>query len=192
MRENLNVFSIATYITTLGEIKHIIAINGKTTEGSDAFELTKFIEQRFGGFDDISVAYSPKGVRLFVTPSFIGWLPRDNHGEVKQYEMFISDEIAREIAHNSKIYLTADKVMCVTCRMAKEQYEILNKRGISIDFFEDRTLQTKTDYDEQFPGTWDEDRFKEFYRDWFKQNHIPNYETILNELWEKYKHDDFR
>ncbi len=186
------VISIATGITTDGFIKHIVAVEGKENE-----DVRKIIQDEFGIDNIITVAYIPNFEdRKFTVPQ-LDMMPRENHGEVLSFEEWMR---ANNIASKSKLFLTTDKYMCVTCQITGELFKILNlKEGkkILIEVYEDAKRDPSAHFTDSLPEnrnghSYTYDDFKGDYEQWFIDNNIQNYEPILKRLWEKYKYGNVR
>ncbi len=129
------VVSIASYMTKKGDINHIIAVNGQTSEsggGKAKMEgAVKQLNKMFANSPSVTIANSPTGdPRYKVMEGVGGNLLRKNHAEVKIFEA-----LQGRTDIGSKIYLTADKKMCVTCKMVKKQFE--NLEGHTVEVYHD-------------------------------------------------------
>jgi len=189
---SLYAISIATYITTNGEIRHIISINGDT-DRNDIRDLTEFIEQEFGE-DDRIIVYSSRDT-IFVAPKLDPY-PRVNHAEVKVLEYIQSMD---DIAPNSRVYLSADYETCITCRIVTWQYERLGEligKEVSIEIFysEDPNIQrplTRPLWGYEARRLNDQEYFFREYRPFFEKiqekYHIRlNIDAELTRLYNRY------
>ncbi len=191
-----SVIAIGTGITKSGFIKHIVAVEGTTLSEEDGKVMSKIIQRYFGVDDIIIIAVSPKN-RKFIVPSFLSYLIRENHAEVKILEKVMSD---KDFDLNSKFFLTTDKQMCVTCQITRDLFIILNEiknNKISVETYEDwnpNDVETKAK-ETLFPKTWTETIFKQYYYEhYFKDLKISDHakNEYLNKLWNKYKNGEYR
>ena len=199
LEPHLKTISIASFINKDGIIKHVISVNGETdSRYSKHREISIKIRELYKS-KDIIVALTPSAKTNFIVPKDITAgeynRRRDNHAEIKIFEELVNQEIAK----NSKIFLSPNRRICVTCRMVKEQFEIFNDvkgNDISVKFYdvlgnEERSGLKFTTPARQFTKFFDERKFREFYQEWFVKQRIPNYETYLDILWNLYGHRDY-
>ncbi len=94
----------------------------------------------------IFIKFSSKSIN-FVSPTLFKTYARYNHAEIKIVERIRRD--SNQIAKGSKVYLSADKITCITCEVGTWQFNYLNEilgdwgMGLSVEFLIDLIVEKK-------------------------------------------------
>ena len=192
--------AISTHIGDDGIVYNVIATNGDTNEkqskwGQAKIRIEKLCQQSKTRFRVKETPKNPKHKYNYKTPKLSeqGKLKsRRDHAEAKLFE----DLDNANIAEGTKVFLAADRKMCVTCKMVKEQF--IFKKNINISVYEGNGKLKQSGpgmWGKNFPpqkeniDTFTETQFKDTYRELLNEEDVqmPGWEEKVTELWKLYQ-----